>query len=77
MIAVHVSAYVPQDHVQDQQNGENEERHEHGFGDRRDERLHVSGSAEDAAAEPAELHSFPAGDPAAAAGLMVLRGGTG
>lgn len=45
VVAVNVSADVPEDHVEDEEYGEDEERYEDGLGHRRDERLHVrSGS---------------------------------
>ena len=43
VITVHVSADVPEDHVEDEEDGEDKERHEDSLGHRRDERLHLSG----------------------------------
>lgn len=45
MVAVHVSANVPKNHIEDEEYGEDEERYEDGLGHRRDERLHVRSRA--------------------------------
>lgn len=36
VVAVHVTTYVPQDHVEDEQDGENEQGNQDRFGHRRD-----------------------------------------
>lgn len=45
MVAVHVSANVPKDHIENEEYGEDEERYQDGLGHRRDERLHVRSRA--------------------------------
>lgn len=42
VVTVHVPADVPQDHVEDEQNGEDEESHQDRLGHGRDEGLHLS-----------------------------------
>lgn len=46
VITVHVSAYIPQNHIEDEQNGKNEKSYEDRFSDRRYKRLHVSSGAQ-------------------------------
>ncbi|CAN8196361.1 unnamed protein product [Coccothraustes coccothraustes] len=42
MVAIHIAADVPQNHVEDQQDGEDEQSHQDSLGHRRDEGLHVT-----------------------------------
>ncbi|XP_017899926.1 PREDICTED: myosin heavy chain IB, partial [Capra hircus] len=78
VVAVHIAADVPEDHVEDEQDGEDEQRHQDGLGHGRDERLHGPGGARGRGARGAR-RSRPPSAPGAPrrprAASAVLRAG--